>query len=128
MTTDTRPSAKPCPFCGCGTVSGYEGSTFRWWYVACDGCGAQIGETRIDTMSKPRREAIDEAHREAVEAWNMRAPQPEAVETDGWTLEEVHGAISKALDEAGIRNEVLRGQCIIAGLESLPDGSAPQTG
>jgi hypothetical protein len=58
----------------------------------------------------------------------QEASQPEAVETDGWTLEEVHGAISKALDEAGIRNEVLRGQCIIAGLESLPDGSAPQTG
>lgn len=40
--------------------------------------------------------------------------------TDGWTLEEVHTAISRALDEANVKNETLRGMCIVAGLETLP--------
>lgn len=62
----------PCPFCGHLGVTGYEGSTFRWYYVACDGCGAQCGEVRIQTIGMPRGDAVRVAHAEAVEEWNKR--------------------------------------------------------
>lgn len=64
---------KPCPFCGHVGVTGYEGSTFRWWYVACNGCGAQCGEVRVQTLDMPRDKAIEQAQREAIEEWNKRA-------------------------------------------------------
>ena len=48
---------------------------------------------------------------------------PEVVPTEGFTLEDVHTAISRALDEANVKTEAYRGMCIIAGLDALPDGS-----
>ena len=52
----------------------------------------------------------------------LAAPLSESGERDGFTLEDVHKALHVALTEAGIKNEVQLGQCIVAGLESLPDG------
>jgi hypothetical protein len=44
-------------------------------------------------------------------------------ESDGWTLEEVHRALFVALKDAGITDLEQIRRSIIAGLESLPDGS-----
>jgi Lar family restriction alleviation protein len=65
---------QPCPFCGNREVSVYEGSTFRWRYAACDSCGAQSGEVRVQTLgdgTKAQWEAA--ASKDAIDAWNTRA-------------------------------------------------------
>lgn len=62
---------KPCPFCGCETISVAEGSTFRWAIGECDNCGARCGEIRINTM-QTRNE--DEIRAAVVKEWNTRAP------------------------------------------------------
>ena len=89
----------PCPFCGHVGVSGYEGSTFRWWHVACDGCGAQCGEVRVQTIGIQREEAIQKATRDAVLEWNKRAPVSER----GPSAEAARIA-RKVLDEKGLYN------------------------
>ena len=63
----------PCPFCGHVGLSHYEGSTFRWLTTECNGCGAQCGEERINTMTMERSAAIEQAKVEAIKAWNTRA-------------------------------------------------------
>ena len=60
---------KPCPFCGCETISVVEGSTFRWARGECCTCGASCGEVRVDTMN-PRDEA--KIREDVVEEWNKR--------------------------------------------------------
>lgn len=62
----------PCPFCGGTKLHTYPGSTFRWRYAACDECGAQTGETRINTMTQPRPQAIDDAQADLLKDWNTR--------------------------------------------------------
>jgi Fe-S-cluster containining protein len=65
----------PCPFCGHVGLSHNEGSTFRWLMTECNGCGAQCGEERINTMSMDRSAAIERAKESAVVSWNTRAAQ-----------------------------------------------------
>ena len=79
------PGALPCPFCGGKEIATYAGSTFRWRYAACNGCGAQASEVRIETILLPRNQAIEVADRELLAAWNERAPRPEAV-PNGWVI------------------------------------------
>lgn len=68
---------KPCPFCGSAKVSVHEGDTFRWRYAACDECGAQAGEVRIQTMGEGTREDWEAAAREeAIAEWNRRPGDP----------------------------------------------------
>lgn len=69
------PGALPCPFCGGAKIATYAGSTFRWRYAACNECGAQASEVRIQTIDLPRWQAIEVADRELLAAWNTRAPQ-----------------------------------------------------
>lgn len=64
----------PCPFCGYTDVSVRPGSTFRWVSAGCNGCGAQAGEVRVDTLSQWRVQAQAEAELRAIEEWNRRAP------------------------------------------------------
>jgi hypothetical protein len=74
MTSAAGGTPLPCPFCGHEGVSMYEGSTFRWRYIACDECGASPGETRIQTLGEGSREEWEaEVLREAIERWNTRA-------------------------------------------------------
>ena len=62
----------PCPFCGHVGLSHNEGSTFRWLSTECNGCGAQCGEERIDTLSKDRGAAMEQAKVAAIKTWNTR--------------------------------------------------------
>ena len=71
------PGALPCPFCGGTTIASYEGSTFRWRYAACNDCGAQADEVRIETIDCPRPQAIEKADVDLLAAWNTRAPRSE---------------------------------------------------
>jgi hypothetical protein len=45
--------------------------------IECDGCGAQGGEERINTMTMERSAAIEQAAEAAIQTWNTRAAQPE---------------------------------------------------
>lgn len=64
-----------CPFCGHVGVSIYEGSTFRWRFASCDGCGAQTGEVRVQTMGDGTKEQWEEkARADCLEEWNRRTP------------------------------------------------------
>ena len=74
------PWALPCPFCGGTKIATYEGSTFRWRYAACNGCGAQAGEVRIETISLPRPEAIAQADKELLAEWNTRTSPSSAAQ------------------------------------------------
>ena len=62
----------PCPFCGHVGLSHHEGTTFRWLATECNGCGAQCGEERIDTLSKDHSAAIEQAKEAAITTWNTR--------------------------------------------------------
>jgi len=65
--------AKPCPFCGHVGVSVIEASTFRWRVAQCNGCGAQCGEVRVQTMGEGNREEWERAViAEAIAVWNTR--------------------------------------------------------
>lgn len=72
----------PCPFCGHVGVTHNEGSTFRWLVTECNGCGAQCGEERIDTLSTDQGAAIEQAAEAAIKTWNTRftpfSPQQQA--------------------------------------------------
>lgn len=74
---------KPCPFCGHVGLDFREGSTFRWIVADCAGCGASVGETRIQTLGDGTKEEwMAEAQKDAIAAWNRRAAlaaQPGAV-------------------------------------------------
>ena len=67
----------PCPFCGHVGLSHSEGSTFRWLSTECNGCGAQCGEERINTMTMERGAAIEQAKEAAIGTWNTRATLPQ---------------------------------------------------
>jgi Lar family restriction alleviation protein len=57
----------PCPFCGhVGLDFNEEGSTFRWAYADCAGCGASTGEVRKHA----------DWRQDAIAAWNTRAAAP----------------------------------------------------
>lgn len=72
----------PCPFCGHVGLSHREGSTFRWLSTECNGCGAQCGEERINTMTMERSAAVEQAKEAAIKTWNTRVallpPQQQA--------------------------------------------------
>ena len=90
----------PCPFCGHVGLSHYEGLTFRWLTTECNGCGAQCGEERINTMTMERSAAIEQAKEAAIKTWNTRftplPPQQQA--------EPVQERITRiAWDERGVR-------------------------
>ena len=61
---------KPCPFCGCNSVSftldHNQGS--KWGYAECDGCGASGPETRTNYCNDEHQEW----HEHAVDEWNTR--------------------------------------------------------
>jgi hypothetical protein len=64
----------PCPFCGGTEIDVQQGSTFRWLIVACEGCGAQCGEVRVQTMGAGTpREWADAGEALAFAEWNKRA-------------------------------------------------------
>jgi len=65
----------PCPFCGCARVSFHPGFNFRWIVLSCDGCGANCGETRVQTSgSGTQYEWLDNAKQRAMVGWNTRTP------------------------------------------------------
>jgi len=70
MTTDRArlPELLPCPFCGGTKIDLSEGTTFRWRYIGCGECGAQM-----EFHSDNRFEPTDETWHDAAEAWNRRA-------------------------------------------------------
>ena len=72
----------PCPFCGHVGLSHSEGSTFRWLTTECNGCGAQCGEERINTMTMERSAAIEQAKEAAIKTWNTRAAQRKPLTTE----------------------------------------------
>ena len=90
----------PCPFCGHVGLSHSEGSTFRWLTTECNGCGAQCGEERINTMTMERSAAIEQAKVEALKTWNTRftpfPPQQQAEPPPEWE------SIKNILDEYGL--------------------------
>lgn len=74
----TKDDLLPCPFCGHAEVTVHEGSTFRWRYAACDNCGAQSCEIRIQTLGDGTKEEWEEQARiDAITEWNTRAVQVE---------------------------------------------------
>lgn len=70
---------KPCPFCAGIGVTIHEGSTFRWRFAACDNCGAQAPDVRVQTMGdgSPAKWELEASDR-ALEEWNKRAPNSDA--------------------------------------------------
>jgi transcription elongation factor Elf1 len=63
----------PCPFCGCAEVTVQQGSTFRWLIAACQGCGAQSGEVRVQTMGAGTpSEWADAGEALTIAEWNKR--------------------------------------------------------
>lgn len=44
---------KPCPFCGSRHIEAFEGSTFRWGYLACADCGGTRGDCRKADSALP---------------------------------------------------------------------------
>jgi hypothetical protein len=90
----------PCPFCGHVGLSHNEGSTFRWLSTECNGCGAQCGEERINTMTMERSAAIEQAKVAAIKTWNTRftpfPPQQQAEPPPEWE------SIKNILDEYGL--------------------------
>lgn len=68
-----------CPMCG--GSQGYslsEGSTYRWWDVACMDCGRCIGECSSDRRTKLGGE-LPERWPSADEAWNEAAAYAEGL-------------------------------------------------
>ena len=71
-----EPEVKPCPFCGHQGVTVQEGSTFRWRYAFCDGCGAQGGEVRCQTLGEGTPEEWEKTAEAAATAeWNERTAE-----------------------------------------------------
>ena len=103
----------PCPFCGHVGVTHNEGSTFRWLVTECNGCGAQCGEERIDTLSTDQGAAIEQAAEAAIKTWNTRAAQTEQ-EPVGWEHHEYrpYGGPGEIRIHAILRSQYM-----------LPDGS-----
>jgi hypothetical protein len=71
----------PCPFCG--AEQGYKlrnGSTYRWWIVACASCGDEIGECR----SRGNRQAPADIDRDEVadEHWNRLAARADRLRAE----------------------------------------------
>lgn len=65
----------PCPFCGCTDVGVIEGDSFRWRVARCNGCGAQAGDVRIQTLGSGTRDEWEaRAISSAIAEWNKRAP------------------------------------------------------
>ena len=65
--------AKPCPWCGFVGVQVREGSSFRWMYAECDGCGVNGPEIRVQTLGEGTREQWwAEGKQDALDAWNLR--------------------------------------------------------
>ena len=74
---------KPCPFCGCRSLSFDEGSTFRWLAYACSECGMG-SETRVQTIGTGTNEEWRErAEQDAIKEWNKRTDPP-VQPTDDW--------------------------------------------
>lgn len=70
---DRRVMPLPCPFCGSTDIGMIVGSTFRWRMMCCNGCGAQSGEVRAQTMGEGMRHDWElEAERAAIAEWNKR--------------------------------------------------------
>ena len=65
--------AKPCPWCGFVGVQVREGSSFRWMYAECDGCGVNGPEIRVQTLGEGTREQWwAKGKQDALDAWNLR--------------------------------------------------------
>ena len=73
------PALVPCPMCD--EHAGYdlrEGSTFRWWAIACASCGREIGECRSNTNS-PTREDRPDRWELADAEWNAAGAHAESL-------------------------------------------------
>ena len=89
----------PCPFCGHVGLSHSEGSTFRWLTTECNGCGAQCGEERINTMTMERSAAIEQAKVEALKTWNTRAALEQQAEPSQWRDMVVVSLVREGIDK-----------------------------
>lgn len=84
----------PCPFCG--AREGYKlrnGSTYRWWIVACAACGDEIGECR----SRGNRQAPADIGRDEVadEHWNRLAARAESLRAEGEEMKRTLRAVEQ---------------------------------
>lgn len=87
----------PCPFCG--AREGYKlrnGSTYRWWIVACAACGDEIGECR----SRGNRQAPADIGRDEVadERWNRLAARAESLRAENAELRAALAGTVNVLD------------------------------
>ena len=89
----------PCPFCGHVGVTHNEGSTFRWLTTECNGCGAQCGEERINTMTMERSAAIEQAKEAAIKTWNTRAALEQQAEPSQWRDMVVVSLVREGIDK-----------------------------
>lgn len=72
--------ALPCPFCGHVGLDFEEGTTFRWILANCSNCGANCGETRVQTMGEGDKALWwEKAKVNAIKEWNTRS-KPEGAE------------------------------------------------
>jgi hypothetical protein len=102
----------PCPLCG--GKSGYslsDGSTFRWWEVACKDCGEQIGECRSDQGTKldapkPERWVQADLH------WNEAAAHAQGLRD---RIESLEAEIAR------LHTVIRRSATIMAGGEGVQD-------
>ena len=63
----TEPKLKPCPFCGCKSISMFEHRDYDGaFFVMCDSCGATLGAA-LDNMALTEEEITD--------LWNTRVVQ-----------------------------------------------------
>jgi Lar family restriction alleviation protein len=67
---------KHCPFCGSPNVSAYKNDSTGWWYVFCNGCGAEG--------------SADLGESGAIAAWNQRNPVWIPIEDRLPTIEETY--------------------------------------
>lgn len=103
--SEAKPTPGPCPFCGHVGLDFAEGSTFRWIVASCEGCGASLAETRIQTLGEGTKdEWMAEAKADAIAAWNRRSdPLVERVKE----LEEALNCITSMCETHGdFRNGV----------------------
>lgn len=89
--------------------------------------GLRVGETvtspggRVGRVAEPVRVDFDSGHGFYFASELRRTPRRSV---PGLGLEAAHAAISRALDEANIRNEVYRGMCLEVGLEKFAEAIA----
>ena len=49
-----NPKLKPCPFCGCASVSMVQFEWGYWWFIQCNQCGANSAGSPTRSGAKAR--------------------------------------------------------------------------